>query len=244
MSKSNEQDPHFEAHMHRLGPYIHPEHWDGHSFGVGEAGRTGLWYRSLPLPRIAIRERLAEYINDPTGRLALETYEPGDTFNPENYASGTIVAFRYESLLKAFVTNSMDLEGVAPAPIQDSLPSDKNFTTSLISLPFGDHRSLCYQNSALWGIVTRPTPRVPATVRAIGSQHIQGAPPEAVVTGSGNRLRSPLSIGKVNHAQVAFGIESVSRINRLEVCSHGTPERERGSVFGTLRRLATGSGMA
>lgn len=238
------ENPQLQRQLERLGPYIHPDHWDGHTFGQGEIND---FYKHI-VPRAMrkfVQNELADYLNEPPdSRFALETYRAGDTFNPNNYDNGAIVAFREEVLHNTRVQNDLDLDGVTPAPIDDLLTAGKALKKPrYIQASFGKVPEISYISGTYWGVVARQSRKSTASLVPISPSQIKGAPPEMVVTGTRPRFTEPIDIGAVRHWH-RFGHEDISRINKLEICSNGTPEKARQPLFDAFRRFATISGMA
>jgi len=107
----------------QLGPYAHPEYWDGQYFGQNNAAR--LPADSLP-PLLGtkhlVQQSLETYLDADGPRATLKRYAAGDVFDPGDYSPGTIVAMKRDHLAVPAKRVIMDFDGVQPATPNTILP--------------------------------------------------------------------------------------------------------------------------
>jgi len=238
-----------------LGPYVHPEHWDGHTLGLKPDGSEPLPQRPLvlrPGSRHFAREALETYINSDGPHFALERYQEGDVFNPGDHNPGTIVAIKTQMLHGPGRGVDLDFENIAAAPQDASLPSTKDLSRKLrITTPTTDEAGkplsfretvldyITYQCDAEWGVV----------VRSVLGNNVLIVPPrekcdytlpDATIKTRlfmGADRRRP--IGQIEHSTLPVVARDVLlRTNVLEVYQQGKASESKNPVSIFLGRAA------
>lgn len=201
---------------------LKPEYWDGEVFGQGEVSDPNYTERvPVAVKRFALTS-LGQYLARPEGRMSLGAIAEGDTFDPNEYAPGTIVALNQEELISlphVFIEGEMP-EGPTPVP-NKTIPYNKaqvGKTMEMIGLG-----STGYAQWTEWGVIVSSRWRkshhlfTPANLEAINN--VPAVRMTALYSGS-------ITIGKVLHHGIGK-VESLRRTNALEICARGKTTTSR-----------------
>ncbi len=227
--------------MDYLLPYLNPEYWDGHTLGQGDLTPTGTMVVSQGREVKLAKNALIDYINRPGPRFPLETFTIGQTFEPNAYNPGTVVAFRHELLdCKGSVIVPELPVDLPSAPTNAFLPQGKNFWGSRISIR-DEEDVLWYRSTAMWGVVTQKRRSEDMRLTQIGPHSIFGTPPLTSIIGPLLSRNGPVVIGGIGHRKRP-GFERIERVRLLEVCANGRTQAEgsKSAIFSFFGRLATG----
>lgn len=200
---------------------LKPEYWDGEVFGQGEVNEPNYSER---MPRAVKRfalTSLSRYLARPEGRMSLGAIAEGDTFDPNEYALGTIVALNQEELItlpnNAFIKGEMP-EGPTPVPNRTIPYSKDQVGKTMEVMGLG---STGYAQWTEWGVVV--------SSRWGKSHHLFTPANLEIMNETVPAVRMPalyagsITIGKVLHHGIDK-VESLRRTNALEICARGKPK--------------------
>lgn len=98
-----------------IAPFINPEHWDGHSIGIG---KPDAWPQRDPgfVAVMASRARLGSAMNGESPPYPARRYTPGDTFRLAQQPNGTLFTYVKETLSGKTPVEEDEFEGVSFSP--------------------------------------------------------------------------------------------------------------------------------
>ena len=228
-----------------LQPYLNAEYWDGHNM-ADECKDI-----SSPSSDISLRgchrfavQTLKKHLMGGNPAFPLETYNRGQTFNPNGHEAGTVLIFDTERMYtthKQDITEQLEPFQEQPLPLRPTdLPVSVRLdmgqnSTFLDSKELGLH----YSRTVRWGVVT-PTKTGPNVIMhtnaSMAGLSYNGKPR---VFGGVLPQVTPVDVGETKHWS-RYG-NNFLRTNLLKVCAYGMPETQRKpkrSLF-FLGRLAT-----
>lgn len=228
----------------RLRPYLNPAYWDGHMIADGQP--TPLDPESFTGPAFgatarfakrALRDRLALMHT----HLPVQVYRNGDTFDPEEWAIGTVALFDRE-VLRTRKGRSFDpaaytsLEVPArPTDLRLHLRYDASGTVSYAD----DALDITYWRTMEWGVVS-PTKEGRKAFQRVSTTMAGIVAPGRIAAGPFLPQTVPINVGATRHT--IYGDDRLNRTNILHICMVGSGEeqKKRASIFAFFGRLATG----
>lgn len=220
----------------RIAPFLDPEHWNGHSIGIGDVNSKAQRDPGF----IAVGSGLiglSFVMDNPAEPARDRQYSPGEVFNIGEQLSGKVVAYAKEVLYGATPVDEGELEeiaGLAARPTDTRLGIDVSADPRRkppLSEAFdryieaGDR---VYTASTYFGVVSLNgfgRKRFVGFSRGIFYQHDKSGKltyTRLVVEPEPSEIR----IGEVRHSR-SGGIERIERINALEIYRQGLPGRSR-----------------
>lgn len=136
-----------------IAPYLNPNHWDGHTLGIGDlndSASADYNFGESNYARKVINARVRS-----NAVVPLHTFQQGQIFNTAGYEPGTVVLFHEEILYGSSVEDDYNVDEL----MEQELPPRSTVT----SPSFGDNAPFTfakdgkrqYASSARWGVVPR-----------------------------------------------------------------------------------------
>ncbi len=221
-----------------LGPLefqlLHPDYWDGHTLGDGDAGQMPPACEDLELNR-AVNLAFEEFETlEGYSGLSLDTFQKGGVFDAANHAPGTIIGLDVESL-----TTARAFEGADPTWFSGQKPYVYQPMQTDEEPQILNEEHCVYIHESTLGIVMRMGRRTKllhtvtlATSRQASQNTLVDAP-------------TSITIGQASHTANEDGIEMFSRINEITILRRPSLLGKRRTSFAIgstiARRLVPGS---
>jgi hypothetical protein len=213
---------------------MNPANWSGHVLGQGEPekvpGDSVSWAARRMFTQ-AIRSDFSMGLPS----AALETKEPGATFDPGDYYPGTIVFFGLEQLMRGNNLDHMaNMEGFRGLPLPEPHTSldinVKNQAADRYGMTFIEGYGAFYQHTIQVGVVV-PDRSQGHTLLAVHGGNIHEAGRGVHITSSPKKVQTPVEVGRAHHYRRGRrGNERLVKVSRLEVRAYGQPT-ERGKLL-------------